>query len=305
MEKHLSSAKGRLSQRGINMVDLMMWLVIAALLLAAALQGIGYYQKASYLYSMKNDASNAGTASMAQVTNEGKITEEAVAQGTDDTKKTTNIDTVAQEGADDATGFVIRSSSPSVPDQDVLFLSHQRGAWAPGIHVVPKDTVIDGTGLTTIVPGGNPIVVTPPGDGGSGGGTVGSGVTSVIGMTVPEGISQPLVDYYDADLAFLDSASMERYIVGDATDYNAEQTRTSELLAALTPEEDALRAKIDNSPNNDPAIMALSQDVTAKQQAYFGAMQTGTAEDKTTARAAFKEAMINFLDAAFIYGVNN
>jgi hypothetical protein len=43
------------SQDGINMVDLMMWLVIAAMLLAAAIQGIGYYQKAALGYQAKSD----------------------------------------------------------------------------------------------------------------------------------------------------------------------------------------------------------------------------------------------------------
>jgi Tfp pilus assembly protein PilE len=47
-----------LDQAGINMVDLMMWLVIAALLLAAALQGIGFYQRAAWTYQLKNDLSN-------------------------------------------------------------------------------------------------------------------------------------------------------------------------------------------------------------------------------------------------------
>lgn len=43
-------------QRGINVVDLMMWLVIAALMIAAAIQSIGYYQKAAYLYQMNTEA---------------------------------------------------------------------------------------------------------------------------------------------------------------------------------------------------------------------------------------------------------
>jgi hypothetical protein len=58
--------KKRINESGINMVDLMMWLVIAALLLAAALQGIGYYQKAAYFYDMQTEvdgvAANAHAA---------------------------------------------------------------------------------------------------------------------------------------------------------------------------------------------------------------------------------------------------
>lgn len=53
-------------ERGINMVDLMMWLVVAALLLAAALQGIGYYQKGANVYVLKNDLSNAASVAHAQ-----------------------------------------------------------------------------------------------------------------------------------------------------------------------------------------------------------------------------------------------
>lgn len=49
------------SQSGINMVDLMMWLVIAALLLAAAIQGIGYYQKAAFGYQAKSDLGSLST----------------------------------------------------------------------------------------------------------------------------------------------------------------------------------------------------------------------------------------------------
>ena len=37
------------------MVDLMMWLVIAALMLATAIQSIGYYQQASFTYQAKSD----------------------------------------------------------------------------------------------------------------------------------------------------------------------------------------------------------------------------------------------------------
>jgi Tfp pilus assembly protein PilE len=60
--------KGALNQLGINMVDLMMWLVIAALLLAAALQGIGYYQQAAWTYQAKSDVASVRTYMEAQFT---------------------------------------------------------------------------------------------------------------------------------------------------------------------------------------------------------------------------------------------
>jgi Tfp pilus assembly protein PilE len=50
------------------MVDLMMWLVIAALLLAAALQGIGYYQQAAWTYQAKSDVASVRTFMEAQFT---------------------------------------------------------------------------------------------------------------------------------------------------------------------------------------------------------------------------------------------
>jgi hypothetical protein len=75
----------KLNEVGINMVDLMMWLVIAALLLAAAIQGIGYYQKAAYIYQMKAAVEVAA----------GKITATAAIDGTSITKEI--IDRVVAE----------------------------------------------------------------------------------------------------------------------------------------------------------------------------------------------------------------
>ena len=58
LRAHPTEVRG---QSGINMVDLMMWLVIAALMLAAAIQGIGYYQQAAYAYQAKSDLSGGHT----------------------------------------------------------------------------------------------------------------------------------------------------------------------------------------------------------------------------------------------------
>ena len=66
--KTSGSIEGRLAQLGINMVDLMMWLVIAALLLAAALQGIGYYQQAAWTFQAKSDVASVRTFMEAQYT---------------------------------------------------------------------------------------------------------------------------------------------------------------------------------------------------------------------------------------------
>lgn len=65
--------KHAIDQSGINMVDLMMWLVIAALLLATAIQSIGYYQKASWAYQAQNDVNHAQSWVAARIANEGSI----------------------------------------------------------------------------------------------------------------------------------------------------------------------------------------------------------------------------------------
>ena len=63
----------KLDYRGVNMVDLMMWLVIAALLLAAAIQSIGFYQKSAHLYQMKTEADVVASRVMASLSDRGTI----------------------------------------------------------------------------------------------------------------------------------------------------------------------------------------------------------------------------------------
>jgi surface protein len=140
-------------QRGINMVDLMMWLVIAAMLLAAALQGIGYYKQSSYIYQMKNDALHAAelvTAKAAQT--DGSFTAQTVALGVSESTKTKDVFITPDEGSSDVDGYVLRTTHPEITDKDVLFLSAQRGTYSPGIHVVDKGTVIAPDGATSIDP---------------------------------------------------------------------------------------------------------------------------------------------------------
>lgn len=61
------------SQSGINIVDLMMWLVIAALMLATAIQSIGYYQQAAYTYQAKNDLSHGHSWAAGRVAYDSKV----------------------------------------------------------------------------------------------------------------------------------------------------------------------------------------------------------------------------------------
>jgi surface protein len=140
-------------QRGINMVDLMMWLVIAAMLLAAALQGIGYYKQSSYIYQMKNDALHAAELVTAKTAQEdGTFTTETVALGASESKKTSEVSITADAGVSDSDGYVLRTTHPEITDKDVLFVSAQRGSYDPGIHVVDKGTVIASDGTTSIDP---------------------------------------------------------------------------------------------------------------------------------------------------------
>lgn len=127
------------SQDGINMVDLMMWLVIAALLLAAAIQGIGYYQKAAYLYTLKENLQGAGSYSMKAATNSGDLTVDTITEGTSDT---TWNDGVTYQVIDPA-GRVkpyIRASHSNVIDVDGIYLFEECGdTYKIGVNIIPKE----------------------------------------------------------------------------------------------------------------------------------------------------------------------
>lgn len=162
------------AQQGINMVDLMMWIVIAALLLAAAIQGIGYYQKAAYLYQMQNDADHAGTLANAYAAQQkGVIDDAVVASAVADSSVSTDIVSLADGG----THPYVRVTHPGVDDKDVLYLFDECGEdYKIGVNVVPK--------------GGTPALAACgiTGTGGTGSGSTGSGGTT----TTPPAVA---VDY--------------------------------------------------------------------------------------------------------------
>lgn len=154
--KQVSNAlkKQRSPQLGINMVDLMMWIAIITLLIATALQGITYYQKNAYIFQMKNDLTHASEVISAKAAlNDGRFSVQAVSDGSHDTNKTGEVALLPDPGASDAVGYVLRGTHPGVADLDVVYLSKQRGGYAPGIHVVLKGTLIAPDGATTIDPG--------------------------------------------------------------------------------------------------------------------------------------------------------
>jgi len=208
----------KLDERGINMVDLMMWLVIASLLLAAALQGIGYYRQSANLYAMKSDAMHAGETVAAKVSqNNGQFTTQNVTDGVSDSVRTQNMTITADSGANDGDGYVIRVTNPEITDKDVLFLSNQRGTYAPGVNIVPKGTVIAPDGTTSIPVAG-------------GGGGSDATFTAISGSSTcsPEIVQAMNTDlayegsvlYFEAELAYQsgDSATgAAKYAVLNAT----------------------------------------------------------------------------------------
>lgn len=79
------------NQSGINMADLMMWLVIAALIIAAALQALGTFQKGAYIYQMKNDLRGAVSLANTNGSYTGNIEEPQVAQAVASSNKSEGI----------------------------------------------------------------------------------------------------------------------------------------------------------------------------------------------------------------------
>lgn len=159
---HLSNA-----QRGINVVDLMMWLVIAALLLATAIQSIGYYQKAAILYQMTSDADGAGDMTMRSMTNTGVLNTETLEAGTSDAKWSKDVSYTIEQPTSITRKPYIRASHPSVNDKDVIYLFENCGDdYRIGTNVIPKNStpVLEACGISSAGGSGS--------DTGSGGGTV-------------------------------------------------------------------------------------------------------------------------------------
>lgn len=164
MNSYRSLERPDTNQRGINMVDLMMWLVIAAMLLAAALQAIGYYQKAAYVYQMQSDLSGAGAAVVsASSMQDGKIDQTAANTGSAEAKWSKDI-VHSVELATSGSIPYLRASHPSITDRDAIYLFKSCGNFQAGVNMVPK--------------GGSPDLTAcgvTAGGGGGGGGTVVTG----------------------------------------------------------------------------------------------------------------------------------
>jgi hypothetical protein len=196
-------SKDQQNQSGINMVDLMMWLVIAALLLAAAIQGMGYYQKAAYLYHMKSDLYGAGENAIARLTDadtNGKITKGIVEDGTLNTKWSKDVAHTVEKDPS-ANKPYIRATHPSVTDLDAIYIFESCGeAFKSGAIIVPKGSVPNlGTCTVAAPPAGGGGPVTPPAGGALAGiDTDGDGISNatdpdIDGDGIPNG-TDPDID---------------------------------------------------------------------------------------------------------------
>jgi alpha-tubulin suppressor-like RCC1 family protein len=174
----------RRSQSGINMVDLMMWLVIAALLLAAAIQGMSYYQKAAYLYHMKSDLYGAGEVTMAKVAdNEGNLSKSVVDMGVSEAKWSKDVAHEVRAVTTGNTKPYILATHPGVTDLDAIYIFENCGdKYKIGVNVIPKggDVTLTACGIDA-----SPLPDSGDGSEGTDGGTGGDTTpTTETGMLV-------------------------------------------------------------------------------------------------------------------------
>jgi Tfp pilus assembly protein FimT len=190
-EDNTSSQTGVDAQKGINMVDLMMWLVIAALLLAAALQGIGYYKQSVNVYSLKNDLNNAVAVAHAEAAmNNGVISDDELDAAlvgtklTDGTKLTWGTVSVTASStlSDDTSAGITRVSSVNAlipaassgavyvltatnvahPDVEVNYFLSKTAGHAEGISINSPGDILITPGTPVVTPTPEPTVTPTP-----------------------------------------------------------------------------------------------------------------------------------------------
>jgi hypothetical protein len=158
--------KLRADESGINMVDLMMWLVIASLLLATALQGIGYYQQTSFSYQAKTDLASANTWTAARTSIDASVPSSSAmaAAITSGELRLTKVGETANIGmiAVSDTGYCVGIEAPNVRGPNNVFYSSSSDPST----VIQASTIPTSCGVVTIlnpppateVPG-TPVVV--------------------------------------------------------------------------------------------------------------------------------------------------
>ena len=259
------------NQSGINMVDLMMWLVIAALLLAAAIQGIGYYQKAAHLSNMKQAAYDAGTNSFAvAANNEGVVDEGVVTTAVSDTKWTEGT-SYSVEGSDSP---YIRVTDPAVADQEIIYLFESCGDYPVGVNVVPVG------GTPTLESCG--VAATAPSDGSGSGGQAGNEVAetadfiSYIPITnVAEGHNANVIAYLNTEI----KAYAHKSLMG--TDWDAfDAAPVAQEWYATYPMSTSAKDYIDylnfTERVDDPTVVALLNAYWDSDTAYWDSVYAYT-----------------------------
>jgi alpha-tubulin suppressor-like RCC1 family protein len=135
------------------MVDLMMWLVIAALLLAAAIQGVGYYRESVILYHIKSDTLGAvGVVQATSAQKEGYTNQPVIDEGLGNTKWSDGTTNLGKSNSDGS--FSITAGNPEIT-KSVVYCSQN------GITVV-KNIDIPAFRCGTETVAGGPIVTVPP-----------------------------------------------------------------------------------------------------------------------------------------------
>jgi hypothetical protein len=148
------------------MVDLMMWLVIAALLLAAAIQGIGYYQRAAFLYQLQSDTAGAGSLVMSSAAeNQGSLSLAAVEAGVSKAKWSRGVSHAVMSPSNGGKPY-ISTSHTGVGASDAVYLFEDCAPFKTGVNVISKtdswalaDCGIQ-TPLTSAIVGGGTGTVT-------------------------------------------------------------------------------------------------------------------------------------------------
>lgn len=162
------------------MVDLMMWLVIAVLLLAAALQGIGYYQRAAYFYNMQTEVSGvAANAHASASLNGGTMDDTVLSSVVADNNTKNNKDSIVVtygsimataagpvEGSSSGfelasvvtatssdTVYYLKASSTLVTDKYVVYFFKGTPTYMQGVSVVGKSGIDGGGTEPAIIPG--------------------------------------------------------------------------------------------------------------------------------------------------------
>lgn len=161
--------------RGINIVDLMMWLVVAALLLAAAIQSIGYYQQATKVHLMQDELMGVVSRIHASSSIEGESISEGlvanvledhnITHAHDDTTvsyglspvslvaapsvKNKGFDLASVVTAAPSDAIYIQADSESVPGTHVVYFFKDTSKFKQGISVVRDGTVIGAGDVVT------------------------------------------------------------------------------------------------------------------------------------------------------------